>query len=130
MVDAADPDELAAALRAAGATVLVNAASYGLNLSAMEAALAAGCHYLDLGGLYHMTRRQLELARSLPRRRAASPCSGIGASPGKTNVMAALAADRLDEVHALHVTRGRERPDAARGTGWPRPTRSRRSSTS
>jgi saccharopine dehydrogenase-like NADP-dependent oxidoreductase len=83
--------------------VLVNSASYGLNLSAMEAALAAECHYLDLGGLYHLTRRQLELH---DRFRAAGLLGvlGIGASPGKTNVMARLAVERLDDVHELHVS--------------------------
>lgn len=34
----------------AGCRVLVNAASYRLNIVAMEAALQAGCDYLDLGG--------------------------------------------------------------------------------
>src|SRR5438045_2380500 len=41
--------------------VLVNTASYRVNLSAMRACLAARCNYLDLGGLYWMTRCQLEL---------------------------------------------------------------------
>ena len=94
--------------------MLVNSASYGLNLSAMEAALAAGCHYLDLGGLYHLTRRQLELH---DRFRAAGLLAvlGIGASPGKTNVMARLAADRLDEVHELHVSAAASDPTPPEG---------------
>jgi saccharopine dehydrogenase-like NADP-dependent oxidoreductase len=33
-----------------GCDVLVNCASYRVNLEAMRACLAAGCHYLDLGG--------------------------------------------------------------------------------
>lgn len=102
-VDAADVDGLAVALRAAGAKVLVNAASYRLNLSAMEGALAGGCHYLDLGGLYHTTRAQLGLH---DRFAAAGLIAvlGMGASPGKTNLLAAAAATRLDEVVALHVS--------------------------
>src|SRR5919198_1271002 len=36
--------------------VVVNACHHTLNLDAMGAALAAGCHYLDLGGLFHVTR--------------------------------------------------------------------------
>jgi lysine 6-dehydrogenase len=74
--------------------VLVNSASYRVNLAAMRACLAAGCHYLDLGGLYHMTRRQLELDEEF---RAAGLLAllGMGSSPGKTNVMAALAAREL-----------------------------------
>src|SRR4029453_15691268 len=34
---------------------------YRLNLEVMGAALAAGCHYADLGGLYHVTLKQWEL---------------------------------------------------------------------
>jgi saccharopine dehydrogenase-like NADP-dependent oxidoreductase len=44
-----------------GARVCVNAVQYQLNLEVMEACLAAGVDYLDFGGLFHMTRRQLPL---------------------------------------------------------------------
>ena len=37
----------------------------------MRAALQAQCHYLDLGGLFHTTRRQLRLDREFRRRLAA-----------------------------------------------------------
>ena len=77
--------ELRAAI--AGRDVLVNAASYRVNLDAMRACLSAGCHYLDLGGLYRMTGRQLELDAEF---RAAGLVAivGIGSSPGTTNLMA------------------------------------------
>ncbi|MGH8994215.1 MAG: saccharopine dehydrogenase family protein, partial [Acidimicrobiia bacterium] len=102
-VDARDPQALAGALRAAEAAVLVNSASYRLNLAAMEGALAAGCHYLDLGSLYHLTRRQLELNERFAAA-GRTAILGMGSSPGKTNLMAALAAGRLDRVEALHVS--------------------------
>jgi saccharopine dehydrogenase (NAD+, L-lysine-forming) len=85
-VDARDRAALAAAL--GGCRVLVNAASYRLNLVAMEAALEAGCDYLDLGGLYWMTARQLALHERFARAGRLAVL-GIGSSPGKTNVMAA-----------------------------------------
>ena len=47
--------------------MLVNTASYRINLEAMRACLKAGCHYLDLGGLYWMTGRQLELGTEFER---------------------------------------------------------------
>jgi lysine 6-dehydrogenase len=77
-----------------GCDVLVNSASYRLNLDAMRACLAAGCNYLDLGGLYWMTGRQLELDADF---RAAGLLAilGIGSSPGKTNLMALRAAREL-----------------------------------
>jgi lysine 6-dehydrogenase len=91
-VDAREPGALAAALD--GIDVLVNTASYRVNLDAMRACLSAGCHYLDLGGLYWMTTRQLSLDREF-RSAGLLAVLGIGSSPGKTNLMAALAASRL-----------------------------------
>jgi saccharopine dehydrogenase (NAD+, L-lysine-forming) len=87
-LDARADGALAAALGGAG--VLVNAASYRVNLDAMRAALAAGCHYLDLGGLYHMTARQLELSDGFERAGLLA-LLGIGSAPGKTNLMARVA---------------------------------------
>jgi len=84
-VDAGDVDQLSAALE--GADVLLNSASYRINLEAMRACLAARCHYLDLGGLYWMTLRQLELQREFERAGLLAVL-GIGSSPGKTNLMA------------------------------------------
>ena len=77
-----------------GADVLVNSASYRVNLDAMRACLEAGCHYVDLGGLYWLTGEQLELS---PQFEAAGLVGilGMGSSPGKTNVMAARAVREL-----------------------------------
>jgi lysine 6-dehydrogenase len=77
-----------------GADALVNSASYRVNLDAMDACLRAGCNYIDLGGLYHVTARQL--ARSAEFEQAGLlALLGIGSSPGKTNLMAARAAREL-----------------------------------
>jgi lysine 6-dehydrogenase len=86
------PDSLFAAL--AGCDLLVNSASYRVNLSAMDACLAAGAHYLDLGGLYWMAGRQLERS---PEFEAAGLLAllGIGSAPGKTNLLAAWAVEEL-----------------------------------
>lgn len=91
-VDAANVAELASALE--GADVLVNSASYRINLEAMRACLDAGCHYLDLGGLYWMTLRQLELHPEFERAGLIGVL-GIGSSPGKTNLMAVQAVSTL-----------------------------------
>ena len=92
-VDATDIDALASAL--AGADVLVNSASYRINLEAMHACLAAGSAYLDLGGLYWMTQRQLGLSEEFERAGLLAVL-GMGSSPGKTNLMAARAVRELD----------------------------------
>jgi lysine 6-dehydrogenase len=77
-----------------GCQVLVNCASYRVNLDAMQACLAAGCHYIDLGGLYWHTGRQLELDEEF-RSAGLLALLGMGSSPGKTNVMATAAVRRL-----------------------------------
>ena len=92
-------DHAAAAAALTGAFVLVNTAQYQLNLHVMEAALAVGAHYVDIGGLFHMTRRQLELdARFKAAGRTA--ILGIGTAPGITNLLARLGAERLEEVRS------------------------------
>jgi lysine 6-dehydrogenase len=97
-----DP-ELVDRLRSADA--LAACIPYRLNLEAMEAALAAGIPYADLGGLFHMTRRQLELDERF--REAGIPAVlGIGCCPGISNVLAQAGADRLDEVRSIDIYDG------------------------
>jgi saccharopine dehydrogenase (NAD+, L-lysine-forming) len=91
-VDARDTDALQRAL--SDVELLVNSAGYRVNLEAMRACLGAGCHYLDLGGLYWMTARQLELDEQF-RERELLALLGMGSSPGKTNVMAEEAVREL-----------------------------------
>ncbi len=74
--------------------VLVNAASYRINLDAMRACLWGGCHYIDLGGLYWQTDKQLQLASEFERAGLLA-LLGMGSSPGKTNVMAVQAVRAL-----------------------------------
>ena len=94
---------LAAAVQ--GARVLVNCGPYGLNLAAMDAALSARCHYVDLGGLFHTTR--LQLARDGEFRRAGRlAVLGMGSAPGTTNVLARLGADGLARIDAMRVYNG------------------------
>lgn len=112
-VDARDPQALRRALE--GVDVLVNSASYRINLEVMEACLAAGAHYLDLGGLYWMTRRQLELDERFERAGLVAVL-GIGSSPGKTNLMARHAVSELGggegEIDSIEVAAAGRDPDA------------------
>ena len=62
--------------RSTAATCWSTRASYRVNLDAMQACLEAGCHYLDLGGLYQMTGEQLELQRRASQPPACWRCSG------------------------------------------------------
>ena len=91
-VDASSARGVARALE--GATVCVNCADYRLNLEAMRGALAAAAHYVDLGGLFHMTRRQLALSDEF-RTAGLTAVLGLGSAPGKTNLLARAAVERL-----------------------------------
>jgi saccharopine dehydrogenase (NAD+, L-lysine-forming) len=90
--------------------VLVNSASYRVNVPAMEACLEAGCHYLDLGGLYRVTARQLATFAPDGADRFADAgllaVLGIGSAPGKTNLMGLVASRRLGQVDSMHVSAG------------------------
>ncbi len=110
--DASEPSALADLLR--GHNVVVNCTQHHFNLLVMQAALAAGCHYLDLGGLYTWTRRQLKL-HSQFKRAGLTAILGMGGSPGITNVLARWAAEKLITVRAVRVRSCWHDPDAKPG---------------
>jgi saccharopine dehydrogenase (NAD+, L-lysine-forming) len=87
-------DAVAGARAVEGSALLLNTAAYRINLDAMETALAAGAHYLDLGGLFHVTTEQLKLDARF-REAGLLAVLGMGSTPGKTNVMAARAVELL-----------------------------------
>lgn len=115
-VDANDRQQLTLALD--GIDLLINAADYRVNLAAMDAALAAGCDYVDLGGLYHVTARQLALHPAFEQAGLLAVL-GCGAGPGKTNVMAAWAAEQLDTVHAVRCASAGHDADPPPGVSLP-----------
>ena len=90
------------AKRARGFNVLVNCTQYNWNLDVMRAALAARVNYMDLGGLYHMTKKQFALDRDF-RRIGRLAIAGMGGAPGITNVMARALAEPLDRVDSIRV---------------------------
>ena len=102
-VDARRPAETAR--RLAGAFAIVNCCPHDFNLPVMEAALRAGAHYCDLGGLFHVTRAQLKLDRRF-RDAGLLALVGIGAAPGIVNVLARAAADEMDRVDEIHILVG------------------------
>src|SRR5881628_351073 len=76
---------------------VINSTWYDLNVPIMQAAIEAGIHYCDLGGLYHQTLRQLKLDGRA--KDAGVTCVlGIGSTPGTMNVMGMHGASKLDKV--------------------------------
>jgi lysine 6-dehydrogenase len=98
--DVRDTPHLTKVLR--GCDVVVNCTQYNWNLDVMRAALAARVHYLDLGGLYHMTKKQFALDKDF-RRIGKLAIPGMGGAPGITNVMARALADKMDRVNSVRV---------------------------
>lgn len=99
----ADLRDVAATTRALrGAQIVINCAQYNWNLHAMRAALAARANYLDMGGLFHMTRRQPALDREF-RRAGLLAIIGMGGAPGITNVMARAASEGMESVESIKV---------------------------
>ena len=80
-----------------GHAVVINSTSHHFNLPVMRAALAAGIHYLDLGGLFHFTRRQLKLDSAF-RRKNLTAILGMGCAPGIANLLARWAARGMERV--------------------------------
>ena len=100
VADVRDTRRLAKVLR--GCEVVVNCTQYNWNLEVMRAALAARVHYMDLGGLYHMTKKQFALDRDF-RRIGKLAIPGMGGAPGITNVMARALADKMERVDSIRV---------------------------
>ncbi len=101
--DLKDPASLAEVLK--DAFLVINSTPYYFNVDVMKACLAASCHYMDLGGLFHVTKKQLELNDEF-RTKGLAAILGMGAAPGMTNIMAAAGAGELDEVKSIDITVG------------------------
>lgn len=102
-VDVNDIRQTASVLR--GADVCVNAVQYELNERIMHACLLAKCHYLDLGGLFHMTKKQLKWHGKFKKNNLLAVL-GMGAAPGVTNLLAKMAMDKLEKVDEIHIRVG------------------------
>lgn len=106
-VDVTDHDALVNLLR--GADACLNAIVYYFNLQVMKACLEAGVPYTDMGGLFHTTRKQLELSDRFAEA-GLSAVLGMGSAPGVPNVQARYAAERLDTIEYIHIYDGIKPP--------------------
>ena len=89
---------------------VINAAQHDFNLAIMDAALRARAHYCDLGGLFHITRKQVVHNRAWKKADRLA-LLGIGAAPGIVNVLARSAADTMEEVREIHICVAGADPD-------------------
>lgn len=85
-----------------GADVVINCVQYNWNVDIMRACLEVKCHYIDLGGLFHVTKTQLELHNEF-KAAGLTAILGMGSTPGTMNVMAGYAAGKLDTIEEAHA---------------------------
>ena len=102
-VDAREPEKLANAL--CGQAVAINCLQHNFNLAVMRASLSANVHYVDLGGLFSWTRKQLRLNGKFENA-GLTAIIGIGCSPGITNVLAAYAVGKLGKARSIKIRVG------------------------
>jgi saccharopine dehydrogenase-like NADP-dependent oxidoreductase len=102
-VDVTQPAALTGVLRGAGACI--NSVNYYFNLDVMRACLEEGVPYLDLGGLFHTTRKQLELHQDFVHA-GLTAVLGLGSCPGVANVQAGWLGGMLDRVRRVSIYNG------------------------
>lgn len=83
-----------------GYDVCINEVNYYYNCMVMEACLKAHVNYIDIGGLYVETIKQVEYDQQF-KDAGLLAIIGIGGTPGVTNVCAAWAVDQLDTVETI-----------------------------
>jgi saccharopine dehydrogenase (NAD+, L-lysine-forming) len=98
--DAGDPAALRRLLD--GRDLVINAVVPRFNGAVMDAALIAGCHYVDLASGDEDQFRRDPAWRDAGR----IALHGMGEDPGISNVLARRGADRLDAVDAVRVRDG------------------------
>lgn len=101
--DLSNPDKLVQAMEKAD--VVANAATYHLNLAVTKAAIQAKRNLTDLGGVYYMTLKQMQLNREAETAGVAAVI-GAGVAPGTADVLAKYGADKLDRVSEVHIHYG------------------------
>ena len=102
-IDVNDQERLRTLLR--GADVVLNAVEYVFNLPVLRACILEKVDYADLGGLFHMTRKLMDMHDEVAAA-GITAILGMGGTPGVTNVLARAAVDKLDRVESIKVQLG------------------------
>ena len=92
-------------LRESQAKVVINCLQHDFNLTVMTAAYYGDSHYVDLGGLFSWTRKQLKFNKIFERA-GLTAVIGMGCSPGITNILAAYAVGQLGKVRSIKIRVG------------------------
>ena len=101
--DVSKPETLVKAFN--GIDVVIHAVHHEFNLNVMKACLRSKTNYIDLGGLYHYTKKQLKLNEQFQKAKLTAVI-GMGASPGITNVLAKYSSRFLDKIKNIEIKIG------------------------
>ena len=102
-VNVLEPDSLDTVLE--GADACINSAQYYFNLDVMQGCLRNRVPYIDLGGLFHTTRKQLKLHEDFAQA-GVTAILGLGSCPGVANVQAGYLGAMLDTIEAVKIYNG------------------------
>ena len=115
-VDARDHESVKRVIT--GCEAMVNATQHFWNINVMHAAAAAGVHYTDLGGLFHISKEQLTLDDEF-KKAGVTAVVCMGGAPGVTNILAAYGAAQLDTVDEAQALCGNvDHTDWSGYDGW------------
>lgn len=98
-------DEEAAARVIGGRDVCVSAAPYRYNLTLARAAIAAGAHFVDMGGNNDVVAAEFALDGEA-KAAGVAVVPDMGLAPGMTNVLAAALISAFDDVRGVHLRVG------------------------
>ncbi|NIQ39950.1 MAG: hypothetical protein GTN81_15395 [Proteobacteria bacterium] len=102
-VDVTDHENLVKVIK--GSDAVINGTVYYHNVEVMSACLEVRAHYVDMGGLFHVSRKQMFLDHDF-KRAGLTAILGMGSAPGIVNVMARYAYDRLDTLEYVRIRDG------------------------
>ncbi|MBI2079831.1 saccharopine dehydrogenase NADP-binding domain-containing protein [Candidatus Micrarchaeota archaeon] len=102
------------------ADIVLNCVQYYYNIDVMKAAIKAEVHYVDLGGLFYVTKEQLELNEQF-KKIGKTAILGMGSTPGITNILAAYGAEEFTSIESIEIKVGSEDFSKIRGRPPPVP---------
>ena len=89
-----------------GVDVVASCVQYTLNLNVMNACLQAGANYVDLGGMFHFTKKEMAFYHKHHKafqKKGITGILGMGGAPGLSNVLAAYGARELVIVKSIEI---------------------------
>ncbi|MEU6263520.1 saccharopine dehydrogenase family protein [Saccharopolyspora shandongensis] len=101
-VDVTDEAGLRAALESVDLVLNTVGPYYRFGLTVLRASIETGTHYLDICDDWEPTLQMLDLDETA-RARGVCAVIGMGASPGISNLLAAVAAAELDSIQAVYT---------------------------